>query len=111
MCGIVGLFLKNQALAPELGRLTAKMLITMSERGPDSAGFALYGAGVVSQALRELPASAFKHVRSAGLFADTYSAAVSVQNLILPAGTALITSFQDLPSNLSWSVLHMGTNR
>jgi methylamine---glutamate N-methyltransferase subunit A len=45
MCGIVGLFLKNKALAPELGSLTAKMLKVMSERGPDSAGFAIYGAG------------------------------------------------------------------
>lgn len=45
MCGIVGLFLKDPALEPELGRLTAGMLETMSDRGPDSAGFAVYGAG------------------------------------------------------------------
>ena len=45
MCGIVGLFLKNQALAPDLGSLTAKMLAMMSERGPDSAGFAIYAPG------------------------------------------------------------------
>jgi glutamate synthase domain-containing protein 1 len=45
MCGIVGLFLKNKALAPQLGALTARMLAVMSERGPDSAGFAVYGAG------------------------------------------------------------------
>src|ERR1700742_132202 len=45
MCGIVGLFLKNKALAPQLGQLTAQMLTVMSERGPDSAGFAIYGAG------------------------------------------------------------------
>jgi glutamate synthase domain-containing protein 1 len=45
MCGIVGLFLKNKALAPELGSLTARMLTVMSDRGPDSAGFAVYGAG------------------------------------------------------------------
>ena len=45
MCGIVGLFLKNPALEPELGRLTAVMLETMTGRGPDSAGFAVYGAG------------------------------------------------------------------
>ena len=45
MCGIVGLFLKNKALSPQLGALTAKMLGVMSERGPDSAGFAVYGAG------------------------------------------------------------------
>ena len=44
MCGIVGLFLKNEALRPELGSLLSDMLITMTERGPDSAGIALYGA-------------------------------------------------------------------
>ena len=43
MCGIVGLFLKDPALEPELGRLTAGMLATMGDRGPDSAGFAVYG--------------------------------------------------------------------
>jgi methylamine---glutamate N-methyltransferase subunit A len=45
MCGIVGLFLKDPALEPELGALLAGMLGTMRDRGPDSAGFAVYGAG------------------------------------------------------------------
>ena len=45
MCGIVGLFLKSPGLEPQLGALTAKMLGTMCDRGPDSAGFAVYGAG------------------------------------------------------------------
>jgi len=49
MCGIVGLFLKDPALEPELGRLTAGMLATMSDRGPDSAGFAVYGKGQAGQ--------------------------------------------------------------
>ncbi|MFN3613313.1 MAG: class II glutamine amidotransferase [Rubrimonas sp.] len=44
MCGIVGLFLKNDALVPDLGRLTSLMLHEMRGRGPDSAGFAVYGA-------------------------------------------------------------------
>lgn len=43
MCGIVGLFLKDEALEPQLGALTARMLGTMCDRGPDSAGFAIYG--------------------------------------------------------------------
>lgn len=43
MCGIVGLFLKNQGLEPELGSMVSGMLGTMCERGPDSAGFAVYG--------------------------------------------------------------------
>lgn len=42
MCGIVGLFLKNQSLAPDLGSHLESMLIKMSDRGPDSAGFAIY---------------------------------------------------------------------
>ena len=42
MCGIVGLFLKNPDLQPELGLHFATMLVGMSERGPDSAGFAIY---------------------------------------------------------------------
>lgn len=43
MCGIVGLFLKDQRLEPELGALLAGMLGTLCDRGPDSAGFAVYG--------------------------------------------------------------------
>jgi glutamate synthase domain-containing protein 1 len=45
MCGIAGLFLKNRALEPELGAMTAAMLGVLTDRGPDSAGFAVYGAG------------------------------------------------------------------
>ncbi|MEL7466101.1 MAG: hypothetical protein AAFN79_18660 [Pseudomonadota bacterium] len=46
MCGIVGLYLKNDGLAEDLGRLSALMLAEMTARGPDSAGFAVYdGAG------------------------------------------------------------------
>jgi len=44
MCGIVGLFLKDEALQPDLGRLTGLMLRELCDRGPDSAGFAVYGA-------------------------------------------------------------------
>jgi glutamate synthase domain-containing protein 1 len=44
MCGIVGLFLKNPALEPQLGAMLSDMLGVMCDRGPDSAGFAVYGA-------------------------------------------------------------------
>ncbi len=42
MCGIVGLFLKNPDLRPRLGTLFGPMLTEMTDRGPDSAGFAVY---------------------------------------------------------------------
>jgi len=45
MCGIVGLFLKDRSLEPQLGAMLARMLEVMSDRGPDSAGFAVYGDG------------------------------------------------------------------
>lgn len=43
MCGIVGLFLKDKSLEPMLGSMLTDMLITMTDRGPDSAGIAIYG--------------------------------------------------------------------
>jgi amidophosphoribosyltransferase len=49
MCGIVGLFLKDKSLEPELGRLLTDMLITMTDRGPDSAGIAIYGTDADDQ--------------------------------------------------------------
>src|SRR5262245_858046 len=42
MCGIVGLFCKNPELEPELGSYLSAMLVQMSDRGPDSAGVAVY---------------------------------------------------------------------
>jgi methylamine---glutamate N-methyltransferase subunit A len=42
MCGIVGLFAKSAAIEERLGRNVAAMLVQLSDRGPDSAGMALY---------------------------------------------------------------------
>ncbi|PSJ62599.1 class II glutamine amidotransferase [Kumtagia ephedrae] len=43
MCGIVGLFLKDKSLEPQLGALLSEMLVLLTDRGPDSAGIAIYG--------------------------------------------------------------------
>lgn len=42
MCGIVGLYLKNEQLRPQLGSLFQPMLSEMKSRGPDSTGVAIY---------------------------------------------------------------------
>ena len=42
MCGIVGLLVKKPALREQLGSLMMPMLIGMIERGPDSAGLAVF---------------------------------------------------------------------
>jgi amidophosphoribosyltransferase len=50
MCGIVGLFLKDKSLEPQLGSMLTDMLTTMTDRGPDSAGIAIYGYESVGNA-------------------------------------------------------------
>ncbi len=42
VCGIVGIYYKNKELQGDLGASLAAMLVEMSERGPDSAGVAIY---------------------------------------------------------------------
>lgn len=42
MCGIVGLLVKKPELRAQLGELMVPMLIGMTERGPDSAGLAVF---------------------------------------------------------------------
>ncbi len=42
MCGIVGLLVKKPKLRAKLGELMLPMLIGMTERGPDSAGMAVF---------------------------------------------------------------------
>jgi glutamate synthase domain-containing protein 1 len=44
MCGIVGLFAKSEAVEQRLGALLGEMLGQLADRGPDSAGIALYRA-------------------------------------------------------------------
>jgi glutamate synthase domain-containing protein 1 len=65
MCGIVGLFLKDVGLERELGGLLAGMLGTLCDRGPDSAGFAVYGdetPGSIKLTLRAPADYDFKHL-------------------------------------------------
>lgn len=50
MCGIVGLLVKNPELRDRLGELMVPMLIGMTERGPDSAGLAVFSEPVANPA-------------------------------------------------------------
>jgi glutamine synthetase len=64
MCGIAGLQLRDPALFPRLGALLAGMTAELAERGPDSAGFGIYGdpglspPGEVTLSLLDAPADA-----------------------------------------------------
>ena len=50
MCGIVGLLVKNPELRDRLGELMVPMLIGMTDRGPESAGLAVFSEPVASPA-------------------------------------------------------------
>lgn len=49
MCGIVGLMIKKPSLRSRLGALATPMLIGMTERGPDSAGLAVFTEPVAGE--------------------------------------------------------------
>ncbi len=93
MCGIVGLFLKDKSLEPRLGSLTADMLATMCERGPDSAGFAIYGPAHAGEGKVTLqaadPAAAFEGLSAAVSKAIGAAASLAVKSthavLTIPA--------------------------
>lgn len=53
MCGIVGLLVKTPELRERLGELMVPMLIGMSDRGPDSAGLAVFG-DIAPEGMRKL---------------------------------------------------------
>ena len=42
MCGIAGLFSKSRDVSESLGSHLGAMLLQLSDRGPDSAGVAIY---------------------------------------------------------------------
>jgi glutamate synthase domain-containing protein 1 len=83
MCGIVGLFLKDAKLEAELGRLTAAMLAELRDRGPDSAGFAVYGdetAGVTKICV-VAPEGAVAWQQTAKRLAKAVGASVTVEEI------------------------------
>ena len=77
MCGIVGLFLKDQSLQSQLGELLSEMLVTMSDRGPDSAGIAIYsGDGEVSLSVAKITLQSHSADTDFAGLADEVAAAI-----------------------------------
>ena len=100
MCGIVGLFIKDPSLEPELGRLTAGMLATLSDRGPDSAGFAVYGAGKTGETKLTLRAPSAASMKET---ADRLGGAFSDANIMLHDTHAVVAlDDRSLPRHLEW---------
>lgn len=97
MCGIVGLFLKDKMLEPRLGEMLTSMLITMTDRGPDSAGIAIYGGetpGKTKMTVQsDVPNEAFAGLETALSTALGCKVSVMIRSthaiLEIPTGTTL----------------------
>src|SRR5947209_16529576 len=112
MCGIVGLFLKDSRLEPELGRLTAAMLAELSDRGPDSAGFAVYGNEIagISKICAVARAGSVDWARIAERLAEGVGASVTVDEI---EGHAIFKPFGDGSLARKWLITNVpeATNR
>jgi methylamine---glutamate N-methyltransferase subunit A len=94
MCGIVGLMIRNPALQSQLGEWAQPMLIGMTERGPDSAGIAVFTAPL-ADGLRKLSLQApdgFDWDTLRATLADGESLAVRANHgvLVSPAEPAVL---------------------
>ena len=99
MCGIVALFAKETALRPRLGEYLGAMLEVMTDRGPDSAGFAVYGEGAPGIGKITLRAPA-----GFGDLAAKFTAALGVETGATARDTHLLLSLPmaDLARARAW---------
>ena len=92
MCGIVGLLVKNQKMRANIGELMLPMLIGMTERGPDSAGLAIFGAPVDDKARKFSLYSADLSFDWKKLGADLNSALKTKAEIEVKVNHAVITT-------------------
>jgi methylamine---glutamate N-methyltransferase subunit A len=102
MCGIVGLLVKKPALRGQLGALMVPMLIGMTERGPDSAGLAVYTTPVSDQQ-RKLSLYSGQHVADWSELLARISAEFEQQHEIAVHGNqAVLTTAADADRVVAW---------
>jgi len=102
MCGIVGLYLKNPGLRPHLGRLFAPRMEEMTERGPDSAGFAVYREEGGRRGAKVTVRSAAPDYDWAGL-ASAASAELGVEAAVDTASShAVLSAAVDAETLVGW---------
>lgn len=101
MCGIVGLHLRDATLYPQLGALLTDMLDAMCDRGPDSAGMAVYGdptwspAGEATVSLLDSPIIAVELADKVGAILGVTVTGIDLDPTIVlhaPAAVDAITS-------------------
>jgi amidophosphoribosyltransferase len=102
MCGIVGIYYKNKDLNKHLGTMLASMLVQMSERGPDSAGVAVYRDSIDLPSTKLTLYSAdidYDWNRFRSLLAKAFSAKVELE---VRVSHCVVTTTAPLPELRIW---------
>ena len=106
MCGIVGLLVKKPSLRHQLGALMVPMLTGMTERGPDSAGLAVYTMPV-SEGRRKLSLYSGEHaVDWSELLGRVRDAFAEMHEIATHGNQAVLTTAADADQVVSWLRRH-----
>jgi amidophosphoribosyltransferase len=106
MCGIVGLLVKKPSLRHQLGALMVPMLTGMTERGPDSAGLAVYTTPV-SEGRRKLSLYSGEHaVDWSELLGRVRHAFAETHEIATHGNQAVLTTAADADEVVSWLKRH-----
>ena len=106
MCGIVGLLVKKPSLRHQLGALMVPMLTGMTERGPDSAGLAVYTMPV-SEGRRKLSLYSGEHaVDWSELLERVRHAFAEAHEIATHGNQAVLTTATDADQVVNWLKRH-----
>jgi glutamate synthase domain-containing protein 1 len=106
MCGIVGLLVKKPSLRHQLGALMVPMLTGMTERGPDSAGLAVYTTPV-AEGRRKLSLYSGEHaVDWSELLGRVRHAFAEAHEIAMHGNQAVLTTAADADQVASWLKRH-----
>ena len=108
MCGIVGLLLKDRSLRPRLGELMVPMLISMTERGPDSSGMAVF-ADSLPQDKRKLSLHCDEPGFDWRALESSWIAALGAGRFEPNANHCIVTTGADIDAARAWLHAHYPT--
>src|SRR5208282_92722 len=107
MCGIVGLLVKKPALRESLGALMVPMLIGMTERGPDSAGLAVYTTPVPDPQHKLSLYSGMHAVDWSQLLGSISNEFEQHQEIAVHGNQAVLTTAADADQVVTWLKRHV----
>ncbi len=102
MCGIVGLLVKKPAMRDRLGALMVPMLTGMTERGPDSAGLAVYTTPVAEGTHKISLYSGVRAVDWQALLVDVAREFAGAHEIAAQGNHALLTAAADADEVVAW---------